>query len=389
MSKEIRPLTSLRMIAALLVFIHHFGGIPYETIVGNVFQAIQVEGHIGVTVFFVLSGFLITLRYYADIENKRFSVKDYLIKRAARIYPLYYTILILVLLFNNLPAFTLERVVNWTLTQGFFHNLKFSGIPTAWSLTVEECFYFLAPLIYLSLLKYAYSEGKLRWCRIGGLLMLWVGVFYGSGLVLVWFSNATGLAQPAGFMLTDYHMLSFTIFGRIFDFAIGIGFALLYLRNPWDKIHNPLLPTGLSVLGIIGIVGFQYLLNQAGGLRTGWLYIYPIAVGAGVLAFSLTSPKSLVSRVLDQDVFVYMGRISYALYLLQYTFISEELEMLLNMTHPLHTWIFYIGLNVVSVGFYEFVEKPGRSLVIYLAHKVQIKNTFFTPMIKPTQSEQI
>src|SRR5215207_8097819 len=89
---EMRPLTSLRMIAALLVFLHHYYPFAAEPRSANFWQSIALEGHIGVTVFFVLSGFLITLRYYNTFKSKpsREQLFDYIRKRIARIYPLYF-----------------------------------------------------------------------------------------------------------------------------------------------------------------------------------------------------------------------------------------------------------------------------------------------------------
>lgn len=368
MNNEIRPLTSLRMIAALLVYLHHFGGIPYGVVVNNFFLAIQVEGHIGVPIFFVLSGFLITLRYYRDLNHRAFSFKSYFIKRAARIYPLYFFVLICVLVYNSIPALTVERIVNWTITQGFFANLKFTVIPTAWSLTVEESFYFLAPLIYLSLVTVALSNGKTHWRGVALRFVLWAGGAFALGLIVVTVANATGLAAPAGFMATNLHMVIYTIFGHMFDFLVGIVCAIFYLQHQQSKMWNR--PNGTTIatmltafsLALMGLLA--YLVNQAGGVFVTWYYIYPLAILSGTLILSLTCPNSLFSRILSHDVPVYMGRISYALYLVQYTFFTMDLIPYLNSVHPLFPVVFYGASNVVSMGLYELVEKPGRTLIL-------------------------
>ena len=81
---EIRPLTALRAIAALLVFLSHYSGLHYER-AAYPWQSILIEGHAGVTIFFVLSGFLITLRYLPDIQARRFSSYDYFLKDHFRV----------------------------------------------------------------------------------------------------------------------------------------------------------------------------------------------------------------------------------------------------------------------------------------------------------------
>ena len=121
-SHEIRPLTALRFLAALLVFLSHFSEIPYAR-AAQPWQSIVIEGHAGVTIFFVLSGFLLTIRYFPSIADGTFSAYPYFLKRAARILPLYWILLGLTLLIDALTpyqTFTPDPIVNWTLTQSFF-----------------------------------------------------------------------------------------------------------------------------------------------------------------------------------------------------------------------------------------------------------------------------
>src|SRR2546428_7022138 len=143
---QFAALTSLRFLAALLVFVFHFqprsGGL--DVVIG--------QGHVGVGIFFVLSGFLITLRYFPDQARGKFRVGEYFLRRAARILPLYYTVFILSQYLANGGLSFADRVPEWTLTQALFgESLHLFVIPTSWSLTVEECFYALAPLVFLAI----------------------------------------------------------------------------------------------------------------------------------------------------------------------------------------------------------------------------------------------
>ena len=79
-------LTGVRAVAAFMVYMHHFN--PFKTeIVGKNIHYFFDGFHIGVTLFFVLSGFLIAHRYFDDVD---FEFKSYLQKRIARIYPMYF-----------------------------------------------------------------------------------------------------------------------------------------------------------------------------------------------------------------------------------------------------------------------------------------------------------
>src|SRR5438093_8039412 len=142
---QFAALTSLRFLAALLVFVYHFQ--PRS----GVLKVVIGQGHVGVGLFFVLSGFLITLRYFPDRTRAEFRIGEYFLRRAARILPLYYTVFILSLYLASGELSFAGRLPEWTLTQALFgESLHLLAIPTSWSLTVEECFYALAPLVFLA-----------------------------------------------------------------------------------------------------------------------------------------------------------------------------------------------------------------------------------------------
>ena len=131
---EIRPLTALRFVAALMVFIHHFYAPVYSLAFkkpATFGEAVAIEGHIGVTIFFVLSGFLITLRYFLGTEPRTWSLKEYIVRRIARIWPLYYFLLIVTLIVSQQSLVSSESLIYWTLSQGFFMLYWAGGIPPA------------------------------------------------------------------------------------------------------------------------------------------------------------------------------------------------------------------------------------------------------------------
>ena len=149
-------LTGLRAVAAYMVYLHHYNPITKvksETFSYQIFQ----EFHIGVTFFFVLSGFLITHRYY---KKENFNFKAYIINRITRIFPVYFfltSITYLIKYFRNTnyqnSFFKTEYLLNISMLKGFFNDLKFTGIAQGWSLTVEETFYILAPFFFVLISK--------------------------------------------------------------------------------------------------------------------------------------------------------------------------------------------------------------------------------------------
>lgn len=386
-TKEIRPLTSLRFIAALLVFMHHFFAPVYSFTFQKPItfgESIAIEGHIGVTIFFVLSGFLITLRYFIGDEPRTWSLREYVVRRIARIWPLYYFLLVATLLLAQRPLFTSETLIYWTLSQGFFIRYWAGGIPTAWSLTVEEAFYLFAPLIfivYLQLRRMAFFR-RLNPLVSWGILLIVVNlVFEQSGYLLHHFAQAYGLTTDAGFMQNDGIFYT-TIFYRFFEFGIGIWCAHLYsmyLKDKlWAKPASKWIAMSLLFSGVLGIAGMEYAMHLNGGVHDliGRLYNYPVAVFSGLVILGLTRVDTIPYRILSTPLPVYLGRISYALYLSQYAAPRTLLIDLFNRSGIVlappdrfslsRAVLLYVGISILSAILYETVEKYGAKLVMRL-----------------------
>jgi peptidoglycan/LPS O-acetylase OafA/YrhL len=369
---DIPALTSLRMIAAALVFLHHF---PPSA--SGLVGAISRQGHVGVTVFFVLSGFLITARYFEAWNRGQMRVRDYFTKRVARIFPLYYVVLFLSLWLSGQGFDVLgKRLPEWTMTQGFFwESLYHAAVPTSWSLTVEECFYALAPLVFLLVRRTGGLRRHGAWLAILGAVTagLWA-----AGTSLVDFSRQGGLVERAyGFLASSRHMAIYTIFGRFADFAIGIATGFAYLRGDvarlWRRPDAARLGSALlffaAAIAIVALV----LMDAAGGVfgatyAAGWKYNSLVALASALAIVSLTCPNALASRVLAAGPLVYLGKISYALYLVQMSPVGTRALFGAKLSPPvLNTVALYAAMTVVSALLYELVEKPARRLILRAA----------------------
>jgi peptidoglycan/LPS O-acetylase OafA/YrhL len=375
MTHELRALTSLRMFAALVVFVHHYSGLPYGSVEFPL-QAVVVEGHIGVTLFFVLSGFLIALSYYTEIQEGRFSFRDYLIKRFARIIPLYWVVLGLTLWLTGQNLLSFDSFLNWTLLHGYYEALRFGGITTAWTLTVEVTFYLIAPLVFITCIAAARVRSPLpSLLHVVLMLLVWiVGLFLLGHLLLQiviagkWFYGSL--------MGNPYFIAIYTIFGRFAEFAIGILAALIYMRYREQILKQPpLLWTTVTVGCTLVILYLLYQMNVYGGIifqaptiiTPGWYFNYPIAALSGVLILSLTHERSPATRLLSKEPFVYLGRVSYALYLVHMTPLVTWWLGALTPGHLGFMPLLYGVATVVSILLYEGVERPLRSLVLRLA----------------------
>src|SRR2546422_5850087 len=258
---QFAALTSLRFLAALLVFVYHFQ--PRS----GVLKVVIGQGHVGVGLFFVLSGFLITLRYFPDRARGEFRMGEYFLRRAARILPLYYTVFIMSLYLASGEVSFGDRLPEWTLTQALFgESLHLFAIPTSWSLTVEECFYALAPLLFLAIAA-AQRRAPRRPILVAG------GVLFGVTVAL--FTAGAGVwtvldGRGPGLLRAPDELVIHTLFGRFYDFACG-AFAAFLLAAPssgrWRQRLGRRLPGLLATCGAAAlIVTAQRGMHDAGGI---------------------------------------------------------------------------------------------------------------------------
>ena len=363
-------LTALRAVAALLVFLYHF---PPSGL-GPLVDVVVSQGHVGVTVFFVLSGFLITVRYYPQFARGDRGLADYFVRRMARILPLYYVVLTLThFLSAGAVPVDAPRWPEWTLTQALFgSSVEEITIPTSWSLTVEECFYASAPLIFLG----AAALRRRLGATAGTLLALGLATasFYYAGSLIVHMASSAGLARLP--FLSDEPLLrSYTVFGRFPDFAVGCAAGLLFLsgrvEEAWRRRGGAFLSTLLAAAGAAALVAAQAgIAGAVGDPAAEWRWNLLVAVSSGAVVLALTCPGAPLSRLLSFGLPVYLGRISYALYLIQLTPLGNGLlYRVLPGREGVHLVSLYIGMSLVAALLYELVEEPARETILALWRK--------------------
>jgi peptidoglycan/LPS O-acetylase OafA/YrhL len=374
-SKAYYPaLTGVRAIAASLVFFHHFNPfeignatsprLPQTALVGWLRTLVE-QWHIGVSIFFVLSGFLIATRYLDKIEPSWRWARFYMQNRFARIYPLYIFVTVLTVAFwysgfaGYHPVYTTggnftihEYIVafflNVTLLRGFFLEFLFIGAPTAWSLTVEEFFYITAPFLILGLKKHSYR------------FFLYPAVLLGIGTMLV-IAASFPPVWLFGFMKDLKFMLNWTYFGRCIEFMIGIGLAFFIKKHPapghW---RGPWLTVAGLCWVIASLIGITYAetghprylgLNTYGAIALNNL-VLPIGVAG--LFWGLIRERSLLRRVLETKLLSELGKISYAFYLIHGGCIYLTL-LHFGVTNLLVHFLVSWGLSALA---YYFVEEP-------------------------------
>jgi peptidoglycan/LPS O-acetylase OafA/YrhL len=379
--KEIRALTTLRALAALLVFLYHYEALYVDEareagrMLWDPLVPVWRSGAVGVSIFFVLSGFLITRLYYDRFAAGAVTLREYFVKRIARIWPLFLAFALLqhagLLVFGERPQWS--WLVTCSMTQGFFWDLRYRGLPTAWSLTIEETFYALAPLLFAALAALgvgaAGPRAGLQPRERNRLVAVLAGATLALGALgfgLMLFVRAKGWT-PYGFMADPEHVLHATIAGRFPEFAIGMACAFAH-RDGWpERVLRGARATQAALGAFLGIALMMALKDYAS--RTGWLALglassLAVACLAGLLILALTREDEPVSRALSHPLGVYLGKVSYGFYLIQTSLLAAPFIGIAEKLGPGRLVAEYVLLNLVCAAFYEKLERPARREIV-------------------------
>lgn len=291
----------LRGLAVLLVFLFHARGItggnpPAEVGLLTAFAAV---GNSGVTLFFVLSGFLLGRPWLAarqDPARERPGLRSYALARLLRILPLYYGAVLVAAVDLAEPGLLLPAAT--------FQMLGFQYFPHSvvwWTLITELQFYLLLPLLGTLLLS---PRG--RWL-LSALLGLWLLAY----LRLVLFADDA----LQGFWLTK------SLFARLPAFLLGMLVAALPLRWPWAPA--PRAAASLRpALALAALIALALLLRAVAAVGESWAekhwpaYHLPEALAWSALLAALAGGAPAAWRLpLVNPAFAVLGKLSYSIYL--------------------------------------------------------------------------
>ena len=349
-----RPdIDGLRAIAVVSVVLHH--AFP-EQIKG---------GFVGVDIFFVISGYLISSIILTGLQKQRFSFADFYVRRIKRIFPALFLVLATVLVlgwFHLLPVDYKEVGKHIVAGSLFVSNFAFwseAGYFDAasankpllhlWSLAIEEQFYMLWPLILWAI--YRWRLNALRWIAVLLLISFAVNLFLVQDHLTAAFYNPAARFWEllVGAMLAAMHVHKVGLESMFRRSSEGHEGAL----TPHSLVHS-------NVLAWVGAGLLAAVLMAVNPERRfpGW---WAVAPTLGAVLLIAAGPQAWFNRhVLASKPFVWIGLISYPLYLWHWP--------LLSFAHikaaGLPPWEQQVGWVVLSVllawATYQFVEKPIR-----------------------------
>jgi len=370
-----KNLNGLRFIAALIVLLSHVGQLV------NIFGVVPqfspmvyspVKGELGVILFFALSGFLITYLLLSEEElTGTISIKSFYIRRALRIWPLYFLTIGLALFvypFINFLVFngyTAEVIWSKLSLKLFFYCIfmpnivmDFVGfVPYAthsWTIGAEEQFYFIWPVLFKKI--------KNKILIFTAVVLVYLAVYYA-----LFYFPTQGKYIKAGFLIWSRYPISCMAIGGAYAY---LGFSKSSSAKKIEKvlfsIWAQLVMLGVLVFFIVAGYSFTFFNNEIYSLLLGY-QVYNLAV----------NPRPVFS--LENRALNYLGKISYGLYMFHPVAIACAVKLCLlvqytgnGLLYPLAV-IIAIVLAAISYRFLEkyFIKKKTKYGVIVSGDNVK------------------
>lgn len=324
----------LRAIAVLSVVAYHASA------------SLMPGGYVGVDIFFVISGYLITGILTAEIDRGQFSLASFYERRVRRLFPALFVMLAACFAAGAIwmtpweyeefsktalgAVFFVSNAVFYKLTDYFADLADFKPLLHTWSLAIEEQFYLLFPLLLFAGQRYAR-----KWVLP---LVLLIGAL--SLALCIWM---TGINRAMAFFMTPY---------RAFELAIGAAAALSAGRSPFNgRVREIAAGAGLAL-----IVGSLLLLNDDAAFP-GWLALPPCA-GAALIILAGEKADTAVGRLLGLAPIVFVGNLSYSLYLWHWPVLAFGKLATAGPLGPVATGLAVTLAFALAWASYRWIEKP-------------------------------
>jgi len=306
-------------------------------------------GFIGVDIFFVISGYLISKIIIEKIEKKEFKIFNFFMSRARRILPMLFFILIFFfpLIFFLLPSkmisisesilsglFFISNIFFYWESGYFGEAINLKPFIHLWSLSVEEQFYIIFPVYCILFYKKKFF------------LLSLISFF----LISFIFANYLSPKYPnANFFLSPT---------RIWEIISGVFFMILEKKK--TSINTKILNIS-CVTSLIVIISSFIILNNLDNIPN--IKLLPSIIGAGVIII-YGGKSNIIQKILCNKPTVFIGLISYSLYMLHQPILAFNKNLILFEENILFKIIFFVFLISVSALTWKFIEQPFRNYKI-------------------------
>lgn len=365
--KYMPQLDALRAFAVILVLMHHW--LPEESVLN-----FTPNGTIGVTLFFVLSGFLISKILFHNriaIAEERISAKSviwrFYMRRSLRIFPIYF---IVIFLCYNFSVESIQENFAYFVTYttnilNFTSGNWMGSLSHLWTLSVEEQYYLVIPF-FLIFLPQKYL-----------LRSIWIFILLGPLSRLVIF----------GIYGEEHLDIRATVLTFSAMDCFSLGTLLAYMRTYGDAAQNKKFDNWLWSVFLLAGVSFLFLITlDQPVLSSLFMRLLLSFISLYLIDLAAKGVEGKAKLVLENPVILHLGKISYGIYLLHmfvpgmWDYVSDMFFQYAWIRWMSESWVRFLLFFVITVGLATFswfcIEKPINQLKDYFRYDKQILSRF-------------
>jgi len=352
----INQLTFTRFIAAFMIVFYHMGGNLFKNI-SPAFEIIRKNLDLGVSYFFVLSGFVMIIAYK---KKQKLDFKEFIINRLSRIYPthllgLFLTLIVsLFISINYINDYNFDGkgfLLQFFLLQAWLPSYSLSWNVPSWSISVELFFYAMFPLLFNTIFI-----NKNKKFVISSIFTVWV-----ISQIIMNFYYFSPYYSGEGSM--SWLFLYFNPITNFSSFLIGCLGGYIYTNQKIIKTNN----YDFHIIAICIITTVFVIFSNKLLLHNGLL-----ALNFVLIIFLLSLNNGYLTRISNHKICIHLGEISFALYIFQnpiFIFINK-INVFLGIQNE---YLFFIFGSIILLCFshlvYTFFEKPLRTKIKTIINK--------------------
>lgn len=348
-------------------------------------------GFVGVDIFFVISGYLITSIILRDLENGKFSLINFFNARIKRLLPLLSLVCLITTLvclfilpqddFKDLALSNIAVLTYWS--NFFFENMnnyfdkssEFIPLLHTWSLSVEEQFYIIFPI--LMLFFYKLKIIKLNYLILFGTIFSFFIMQFGGNLKFNF-----PYIESQFFLFSNSLFNKFMLpYGRIWELGAG-SLVAIYLSNKKNIISNNLYFNNLIIsLSLILIIFSILFFNKSTPYPSIYTLIPVVATSALIIFLSQASSFGFIFK---NKYLISLGLISYSIYLIHYPFFSilNYLLIKLSLLNLIFSLLVILLVSFLSWKFFELpIRKKYSNKTLYLTLLATYTLTIFFSLL--------
>jgi peptidoglycan/LPS O-acetylase OafA/YrhL len=310
--KYIKGLDSLRAFAVILVIINHWGPHKFQSVILTfIFTRILPDGAFGVDLFFVLSGYLITYilinaKEQAPATGRAAIIKTFYIRRALRIFPVYFLLIFVLYWLNDNDVNThLWYFLTYTSNFLIFNAKHWTSFSHTWSLAVEEQFYLLWPWIIIFSPKRHLLTIIIVCFSLGLISSIILEAIYGEFFWILTLPCITAFAIGALYAYAQFDAVFNIKLKKIFLFLLPVAIVLFFINQFGYKLSSIRAANGIIAINIIGyVITGKY--------------------------------NRLTAAIFNNPFLIYTGKISYGIYLYHYVLPGNYLHFIACLGRQIH-----------------------------------------------------